>query len=247
VVYVWIRRTLDWTDEAAFCAQLSFSFRPRVALWDEVFDLPYHRFRAELRRIAADNHARIDGVRVVVDWAEIPDGALVLPVDDDEWFAPDVGHVLRADEAPDLLGLYWKASFLEVPFHFRHQLGVLWRSLLDDPPRPFVLTTNNYALRRRDELRPLLASHVRASAWLRATDPARVRRIPRRLSLMNRTLASQTTLRMLPWNTRRTSLVRKYHRYRVLYRHELPSGLEWAAPSVARMNALMASLNLREK
>lgn len=244
---MWIRRTVDWTDERAFRAQLSPGFRPFVELWDEVFDLPYHRFRAELRRIAAENHARIDGARVVVDWAEIPDGAIVLPVDDDDWFAPDVARVLRTHDSPELLGFRWKASFLEVPFHFRHRLGMFWRSFLDDPPLPFPFITNNYALRRRDELRPLLLDHVRASAWLRATHAARVHRIPRRLGLMNRTLASQTTLRMLPRITRRTSLVRKYHRYRVLYRRPLPSGLEWAAPSVARMDQLMANLNLRPR
>lgn len=244
---MWIRRTVDWTDERAFRAQLSPGFRPLVELWDEVFDLPYHRFRAELRQIAAENHARIDGARVVVDWAEIPDGAIVLPVDDDDWFAPDVARVLRTHDSPELLGFRWKASFLKVPFHFRHRLGMFWRSFLDDPPLPFPFITNNYALRRRDELRPLLLDHVRASAWLRATDAARVHRIPRRLGLMNRTLASQTTLRMLPRNTRRTSLVRKYHRYRVLYRRPLPSGLEWAAPSVARMDELMADLNLRPR
>lgn len=169
----------------------------------------------------------------------------MLPVDDDDWFAPDVGATLLAHDAPGLLGIHWRASFLEIPMHFRHELGMFWRSFLDDPPLPYVFTTNNHAIRRRENLRRYTANHVRASAWMRSLDPTLFLRIPRRLSLMNRTLASQTSLVSLSRLAPRASLLRKYRRYRTLYRRPLAPGLEWSAPEVARMDALMAELSPR--
>jgi len=59
-------------------------------------------------------------------------------------------------------------------------------------------------------------------------------------------LASQTTLGVLrpKWKgaISRAYLLRKYARYRELYRHPPAAGLEWCPPYMALMDALMGDL-----
>jgi hypothetical protein len=85
VVRIWVRATLDYDDERAFEAQLVDRFREQVALWDSVFVMPYRVFRARVRAIAPENLELVEGA-VCSSWEEIPEGALVLPCDDDDWF-----------------------------------------------------------------------------------------------------------------------------------------------------------------
>lgn len=72
-----------------------------------------------------------------------------------------------------------------------------------------------------------------------------MRRIDARLSLMNRTLASQTSLAFLRPNLRRSELLRKYRRYRRLYERPLPAELAWARPYVHDMDELMRRLGVK--
>src|SRR5438067_12798702 len=94
VMQIWVRATLDYDDEQRFTAALRPGFREQVALWDSVFEMPYRVYRARLRAIARENLARVEGA-VVAAWEEIPGGTLVLPVDDDDWFRPDIASVLE--------------------------------------------------------------------------------------------------------------------------------------------------------
>jgi len=109
-VCIWVRTAIDWADEAALPARLEPAFPPKLELWNETFSIPYHRFRHEVCEIARLNLSRVAGA-TVRPWEEIPDGAIVLPVDDD-WFAPDIVERLtpRLDTAAiakrRLLGKY---------------------------------------------------------------------------------------------------------------------------------------------
>lgn len=66
-------------------------------------------------------------------------------------------------------------------------------------------------------------------------------RLDGRLSLMNRTLASQTSLGWRQERFTRAELVLKYLRYRRLYRRPLPPDLAWAEPCREAMAELMGA------
>ena len=245
MVYIWVRATVDWQDEQAFLAQIRPEFKPKVELWNETFTIPFHLFRHELRTIARLNLSRVED-SVCCSWDEIPDGGLVLPVDDDDWFAPDAAKALESSYDQGAGGYYWTSSFLEVPTNLRHELGTIRKRIFPETPGRWICTTNNYALVKGPGTEALSASHVRASEWFESR-AERVRWIDRRLSLMNRTLASQTTLRPLKPSIRRSELLRKFRRYRKLYERPTPPDLAWCRPYVAMMSELMDTLEVRKQ
>lgn len=241
-VHIWIRNTVDWNDEAAFRAQLPDDLRRQVDLWDHTFTMPYHCFRSRVRQIAAENHARVDGARVT-RWEEIPDGELVMPVDDDDWFRPDAARIVSERATPDLAGLRWPTVHLQVPTDRRHRFYLVRRALRLTPQRS-VCATNAYAMRKLAEFRHLLDDHMRAGEWFAGEGAARVTRIPERLNLVNRTLASQTQLLVDQRALSRRDLTIKYRRYRRLYHHAWKRR-GWARPYVEAMGRLMDELRLR--
>jgi hypothetical protein len=246
VVHIWVRATLDYDDERAFAAQLRPGFREQVALWDALFDMPYRSFRSRVRAIARENLERVEGA-VCSSWDDIPEGALVLPADDDDWFAPDIAAVLDRALGPGVTGVRWRSSFLEIPINLRHQLGA-WRARISGPARPrplYLCTTNNYALFASSESEDLLRRHVQASRWVATQPPGAVPFLDEPLSLMNRTLASQTSLGHLGTSISRRRLLGKLPRYRRLYEAPLPPALAWAQPYADQMGALMGELGRR--
>src|SRR5262249_14893955 len=95
-----------------------------------------------------------------------------------------------------------------------------------------------------DAMRQPLMSHVAASGYF-DTHPREVKRIGRHLSLMNRSLASQTSMGWRKPGVTRRELTVKFHRYRKLYsRFEHPE-MAWSGPYVKMMADLMAEVGLR--
>ncbi len=246
MVAIWVRKSVNWDDEEAFLAQAPEAFRPKIDVWNETFTMPFHVFRAEVRRIAARNHSAVRGA-ACLHWDEIPDGALVLPVDDDDWFAPDIGETLLRHQDPEAAAYRWPSSFLEVPIGLGHELYVLRRRLFPGAQPRWSCTTNNYALVKRDGMRELAESHMRASAWVDGSAGGAVAWIPARLSLQNRTLASQTSLAYGRPAVTRSQLLRKHRRYRRLYRRWDAPELAWARPYVEMIGALTERLEVRRR
>ncbi len=246
MIYIWVRRTIDWYDERAVRDQLDPRLRPRVDLWNETFAIPFHAFRQRLREIAEASHSRVEGA-VCAAWEEIPDGALVAPVDDDDWFSPDLAAVLEREREEGVAGYRWTRTFFEVPIDFRHRLGVIRRRLMPRTRPRFFCATNNYAMPKAPGTRPLLEVHVAAGRWLEGGPPGTVKEIGGRLSAMNRSLASETSLIGGHQSSRRAALVRKARRYRALYRRPLPPELDWCRPHVAAMATLMDELEVPER
>jgi hypothetical protein len=245
VIYVWIRQTLNWEDEAEFEAQLGAFFRPRVELWNRTFEMPFHRFRHRVAEIARISLSRVDNA-TVARWDEIPDGALVVPVDDDDWLAPFLGSSLDAELEAGIDGYRWTGSWMEVPLHAGHRLYLTRRRLFPFSWERHFCWSNNYALRKAQGTKPMFYDHVRADHhFLRWKEEGRVKMIARRLSVINRTLASQTTLWVNRPSLSREQLLRKYRRYGRLYRRRLPEQVAWCAPYVAMMAELMEQLSVK--
>ncbi len=240
MIHIWLRTDLDWTDEAAFLAQCPHAFRSRVELWDATFSVPFHVFRGRVAEIARASRGAVEGATVSTDWEAIPDGAVVLPVDDDDWFAPDAATTLER-EWDGRGGCSWTATFVEVPLNWRHAVGWAARRRLPRIPIKYRCTTNNYALVKQPGRRGTAVSHVAATRWF---EQHALPQLPARLSAMNRTLASQTSLGGSGPAPSRAALLRRYERYRRLYREPLDTPA-WCAPHLARMAELMDELELR--
>ena len=240
MIYIVVRKTTDWDNEATFRAQISEGFGPVVEVWNATFTMPYHLFRRELKRIAQLSLSRIPGA-VCVPREEVPEYGVVVPTDDDDWLSPRLAQVLGANIDGQHVGYYWPSKFIEVPIHLPHRLGLIRRAIFPRTRPHFLCTTNNYAVVMCSEMAPFIDKHVQASRWFVA-HPAAVKRIDEHLSVMNRTLASKTSLWKKP---PRSPLVRKYHRYQKLYRRALPPELSWCEPYYAMLRDLMDQLRLR--
>jgi hypothetical protein len=240
-IYIWVRATTDWSDEAAVNAQLPPAFAVKVALWNRTFNIPYHRFRHRLCDIAGRSHAAVAGA-VRAGWDEIPDGALVVPVDDDDWFAPDLADRLAAAWRPGIDGMHWARGFLQVPIDPAAEIGQWARRLFPSRRPKWLCSTNNYALVKAPGAKPLLRDHTRASRWFLDHPRDRLVVLDAHLSLMNRTLASQTSLGYKRPRITRVELLVKLARYRRLYTRPLPAELAWAEPYRDAMAGLMREL-----
>jgi hypothetical protein len=245
-VYIWVRATLDWEGEEA----VRPGFQPPIDLWNAIFNMPFHLFRHRISEIARLNHSRVEGA-VRAPWDEIPDGALVLPVDDDDWFSPDVGRVLASEFDPGVAGYYWTSSWVEVPRNLGHRLYLIKRRLFPWTPPKWICPTNNFAMVKAEGTKALLTWHTKASRWFESSieglSDQTVKRIEQRLSIYNRTLASHTSLTFNDSSISRSKLLRKFHRYRRLYERPPPSELDWCQPYLEMMSALMGELKITDR
>jgi len=242
-IFLCVRRTIDWKDEAAVDAELQPDFREKLELWNATFTIPYHRFRQRLKEIAQESLGRVAHA-AVADLGDVPEGAIVVPVDDDDWLAPDLAARLRDTYDPAALGYVWNRYVLEArPANpLRWLTGGRGR-----PPdhRRFTCGTNNYAVIHTGAWSVAITGHVKASRQFDA-HPDAVRHLSLWLSIQNRNLSSQTVLGWQGPALRPSRLRRRYRRHRRLYRNAaLPPALAWARPYVDRMSALMAELALR--
>ena len=241
MIYIVVRQTTEWGNEAVVRAQLPERIRHAVDLWNSTFALPYHVFRRELTRIAKINRSRIAGASCVAR-AEVPAGATVVPTDDDDWFVPELATTLETAIDGTHVGYYWPSEFIEVPISLGHQLGLIRRAIFPSTPPKWRCITNNYAVKMSPAAAPLIENHMIASHWFVA-NPGAVRRLEDHLSVMNRTLASQTSLAHVK---SQLDLLRKFRRYQRVYRRPLSPQLTWCEPYVAMMRGLMDGLRRRK-
>jgi hypothetical protein len=216
MIYILVRRTTNWADEATFWAQAPSDLRPKVEVWNQTFEIPFHLFRQRVWEIAQKNLSKVeDSVRA--EWDEIPDGALVVPTDDDDWLAPEVGRVLESERDSRASCYYWISSFIQLPINLRHRIRLMLTRCFPQIPPRWICTTNNYAFVKNPGVEPLLRSHMAASRWVESQGSGQVKKIGRRLSIMNRTLGSLTSLAFKRPVLSRRELIRKYENYKRLY------------------------------
>ena len=248
MIFIWIRATVDWADEAAFVAQMPAELPAKVALWNETFTLPYHLFRLRVREIAAESLARVEGA-VCAEWDEIPDGAVFLPVDDDDWFSPDAARALEAALEPGVDAYVWSGRWLEIPMNLGHRVYLARRRLFPWTWERWLLATNNHALVKRSSFEPrLVENHARTDRWFKGEQRqgrVRLKRLDGCLSVTNRTFASRTALLWDKPSIGRAELLRKYRGYRVRYDRPVAPEVAWSEPYQRAMAELMRELELR--
>jgi hypothetical protein len=239
-----VRRTTDWTNEAGVRAQLPDGFAPLVDLWNDTFDMPYHHFRQQLKQIAQANLASIEGA-VTAALHEVPRGALIAPVDDDDWFSPEMAKVVADHRDARCQGYRWPSRFLEVPPNFDQWLGAWRRRLFPSTPQRWLCTTNNHVIENIPGVGRTVDSHIQATDWF-VQNEALVKVLDVPLSLQNRNLASQTALLFRSGvMMTRSKLVRRHRQYRALYARPPRALPAWCRPPVGSMAELMLALRVR--
>ncbi len=244
MIYLCIRHDVPWDDEDAFRAQLRPAFAPKVDAWNATFRMPFREFRAQVREIARENASCLDGVETRA-WSDVPEGAIVLPADDDDWWAPDAASVLAAAADDWVEAWHWPHTALEVPIDLGHRIEKLRRRLVPSTPPRWTCSTNNYALRRRAGRDEIFLDHRAMSGWVAQTRGVRV--LGRRLSVQNRTPASITQMGFGRSRISSRELRRKLAEHRRLYERFAPPRpeLEWMLPWVRRMADLVGRVEER--
>ena len=241
-LHICVRSTLPWHDEPAAMARLVPELRQKVELWNESFDLRYAAFRVRLAQIAQENWSRVANAQLSRR-DEVPPGALLVPVDDDDWFAPDLAHHLLAEPMARFQGLHWNRYILELPRRRRRWPFARQRRAADTSRH--TCGSNNYAIRNLPELARAITNHVWASEHFDA-HPLRFKRLDASLSVQNRNLASRSGLGGQQPTISREALIERFRRHRKLYdRLRLPPEVAWAQPYVAAMAELMHSIRMR--
>jgi hypothetical protein len=264
VVALHRRTSLDWTRMRPGAPELGRSWRQvetAAEWWNRELGLDYFEFRAGLAAIAWRSWGQIRGLNLVLG-VDTPDLAwrlgryagdvLLVPSDDDDWFAPTVADELRAAYEPGVDIYFWDDAVYGIDFDAWEAaspeavLRVLGKrgpgERLDPKHR---IRTNNYALSSRflrslprPNRAPLLRDHVAVDEAMRR---ARGKHIPTILSVTNKSLASITQLRR----------VKEPEELRALA-EALPRGEprlddrvgDWALPLVSSMDELYRRLAL---
>ncbi len=240
-LYICIRRTLPWHDEEAVAAGLAKDLRAKVPIWNACFSVRFPAFRVRLMQIAQENLSRIENAKLVRH-AEIPAGALMVPVDDDDWFSPELANVLLAEGNSAPHGYHWTPFILEAPR--RKQRWPWARTYRATDTSSHTCGSNNYAIRNLPELAEGIRSHVWAGQHFDA-NLGRVKRLEANLSVQNRNFASRSGLDRHKLELSREQLIARFERYRSLYdRLRLPPEVAWAQPCVAAMAELMRSVRI---
>lgn len=242
MIYICIRRTTEWEDEKIFLSQLSDEFRPKVETWNNTFDMPYHVFRHRIKQIAQQNLSKVaDSVCATIE--NVPEGAMVVPIDDDDWLAPHIAGVLEKERENGKIGYYWNKDYLNMPAtNFVRLARFILYDLTGRQRNRWTCSTNNYAfINNQSLLSTQCFKHTKASAYF-DQNGAKVKQLPDHLSMMNRTIASQTSMN---WRKARISnrrLIKNYYLYRDMYKNTLLPHHEWSKPYLMMMSDLMREL-----
>jgi hypothetical protein len=241
-IHICVRTTLDWRDEALVRAKILPRFRAKFDTWNATLTMPYHVYRQRVKEIAELSLSRVEGAqRSRLD--EVPMGHLMVPVDDDDWFAPDLAVRLSGEQTAGKTCFLWRQMVIERPHPIRKTYLRL-AALVGRGDR-VICKTNTYAFVNAAKMRDVALSHEVASTHFLA-HPADVRRIPAALAVQNRHLGSQTALRHRRPTVDPERLVELLAEHQARYSSwRLPRDLQWARPYVDSMAELL--LDVRAK
>jgi hypothetical protein len=242
VIHICVRKTLDWRNEALADASILPEFRAKYEMWNATFDMPYAAFRQRVKEIAELSLSRVVGARRT-SLGEVPPGELIVPVDDDDWFAPNLANEIRRLFDPDASGYRWRRDVVE-PLPGGSRIRSWW--VRNRELERLTCASNNYAIVNTPRLTALVSNHLRASEYFDA-HPAELRRTTKVLGIQNRSPASQTALAWRRPTISRGELIETLERYRGLHGSwKLGRALRWAAPYLRATADLIDELRVRE-
>jgi len=241
--HICVRRTLDWGSDAFTPDWLLRDLREKCRTWGATFEMTYPAFRQRLKEIAQENHARVEGA-IHSTFEEIPAGDLIIPTDDDDWFAPSVIQEIRDAMEPGAEGCLWHRQVVSASRRQPKRRGWL-RLRRKKMGGHHSCATNNYAITKRPDVGPLVMQHALAGEFVDA-NPRRFTEIRKTLAIQNRTMGSRSSLQRTQPTTSREELIERYERYRGVYvEWPLSPELLWARPCIERMAELMDEIRVR--
>jgi len=262
-VVLYLRSNIDWRTmtDARFAGQRDdvTSTQPMstdrleklirsVRMWNDVFPVSYFEYRQRLREIAELNWLRMRGICVVIreqqfhslfdQWGQ----CIVLPVDEDDWFHPDLAERLPQLFDPAVDVYHWD-DFLYRPVPFLGQEP-------DHEPirrRKWASSfgTNSYAIASTSlrKLTPVLRQqvllHHEAAGELFCRPGFRRHYIDECLSLSHKSPAS--TLHMEHFESQASLTDWPFYLSRRL--EPIPADLQWAADSIGQAERLLGRLD----
>lgn len=84
-------------------------FAQYITAWDNKLNMPYFKFRHEIKVLSEANWAAIDNLDMIVKdldllpnvLSAIQEDYVILPTDDDDWYNPEISSVLENNEGQD--------------------------------------------------------------------------------------------------------------------------------------------------
>jgi hypothetical protein len=257
VLFVWTNINWRYFNDAVFEEQVaglpsSFfhgrprqhrCFRDKIALWNEIFCIPYFEYRQHLQDVAQQNWLQIRHLDAIVrDCSLVPigkEGVVILPVDDDDWFHPEVSGFLESQLRAKDHAVTWKYSHYvpHAPNASRRIRGVGRRIFGSNA---YAVTATYLAAIPASDRKNVLRSHgfsrhyfkkneTRGSTW---------RYLHTCMSMKNHSPASISTLASC--ERERLERFRESMRDRT---SKIPTRFEWAAPFVRQCQELNKELS----
>jgi hypothetical protein len=237
-----LRPTLDWSrltreeyraHSRDFCRSIgrpADQMNELVDLWDVSFRISYFETRQRMKDLAISNLTKVRNAHLVdIGAFAVADACAICFVDDDDWFAPDLGeHLDLASECDGFIWTHVAVGFLTGPYPLQS-----WPAGTSE----LLCYTNNYAV-SAEYARAHGIDHV-AQHWLadEAFRSLRIRPVPFRLSVANKHPASVVALerhlegQFTPAKLR--DVVATFVRGTRALDERMFDGIEWARPLIA--------------
>ena len=123
---------------------------------------------------------------------EVPDDAVVVPIDPNDWLAPELARRIEAARDTACIAWHWRREVLSVPHEDGRKGLSLWRRRRRRS-EPDLCGGCNYAITNRTAFAAVIASPHSASDYFAANGNF-VRELPQTLGIENRSLASRSSL-----------------------------------------------------